>query len=985
MFRRVRWCLPVLVVALVSVAPALTIAQALPDDVSSFPWVIDGGAATTAVQIGSRVYLGGSFQGIARRSDVIGPVAAFDARSGQLALADPALAGAQVNAVVGDGAGGWFVGGLFVVDGQRRQLLRYDASGRRTPWALDVGGAFAEVYALKRVGTTLYLGGNFTSLAGQSRSLAAALDIPGEAVLPWNPSVTGTGVFAIEAQGAEVFLGGLFSAVAGTPRTDLASVHNITAALTPWAPTGSGFVQGLVATASLVYAGGGSGVAAIDRNSGATMFFVSAQGGENSVNDLAVVGDVLYVGGTFTSVQGQARHGAAAVDATNGTLQPWAPTASGSRVFALAASPDGIYLGGHLFAGVTRHAVRVHPVSGAVDAAWDPSPGSYVSAFAAEGSRVAVVGSFWTYRATPAFGLAAVDLATNRLVPMPTLGPRGASVNGLAARGNTLFVGGSFSTVGSTSRNGLAAIDTVTANVSAFAPSLTRTGGPSYIGALTVAGNALYIGGIFDAVDGVSRQSLAKLNADTGQIDPAFQAPPFPDIFNWGFSSLAVVANRVWGAGDFQTVGGSARARFAVFDAATGALDPFALQTNGDVTSLSSTGDAVFVSGRFSLVQGAPRGGVVKLDASSRSVSPWTASGFQGAGAAVANGPHVFAAGAGPLFSMGLLAFDAGLGTQLPWTPQLLQPPDALMDTGPGLMATTYIPGNGSPLYFARRQPANLPEAVADVGVLVQGTRVTVRWTPSPGGALPTSYQLLVGSRPGVTDTVVAMPRSAGAGVVADVAPGQYFIRVVPIGPGGAGPASREFAFTAGGSGCVVVPGPPTLMATGSPPVLTWTPPSGTTPTGYELRAGLAPGALDLVRLPLPASTTAYSTAGAPPGTYYVAVATVNACGVSVVSNAAVITVPPSGAPPAPTALAATVTGTTVSLSWTPPAGAVTGYVLEAGSAPGLANLVAGLALGPTPSFATPNVPPGTYYVRVRAANGTLVSAPSNESVVVVP
>ena len=160
------------------------------------------------------------------------------------------------------------------------------------------------------------------------------------------------------------------------------------------------------------------------------------------------------IGGTFEAVQGQVRHGAAAVDAGDGTLLPWAPIATGSRVFALAASPDGIYLGGRIVAGVTRHALRVHPVSGVVDPAWDPSPGSYVLAFATEGSRVAAVGSFWTYRATPASGLAAVDLATNRIVPMPALGPRGASANGLAARGSTVYVGGSFATVGNASRTG---------------------------------------------------------------------------------------------------------------------------------------------------------------------------------------------------------------------------------------------------------------------------------------------------------------------------------------------------------------------------------------------------------------------------------------------------------------------------------------------------------------------------------------------------
>ena len=102
-------------------------------------------------------------------------------------------------------------------------------------------------------------------------------------------------------------------------------------------------------------------------------------------------------------------------------------------------------------------------------------------------------------------------------------------------------------------------------------------------------------------------------------------------------------------------------------------------------------------------------------------------------------------------------------------------------------------------------------------------------------------------------------------------------------------------------------------------------------------------------------------------------------------SNVVRVVVAAPGTPAPPTALAATVNGTTVSLSWTPPAGAITGYVLEAGSAPGLANIVAGLALGPTPSFATANVPPGTYYVRVRAANGALVSAPSSEIVVIVP
>lgn len=68
--------------------------------------------------------------------------------------------------------------------------------------------------------------------------------------------------------------------------------------------------------------------------------------------------------------------------------------------------------------------------------------------------------------------------------------------------------------------------------------------------------------------------------------------------------------------------------------------------------------------------------------------------------------------------------------------------------------------------------------------------------------------------------------------------------------------------------------------------------------------------------------------------------------------------------PGSPTGLAATTSGSTVTLSWTPVAGA-THYVLEGGSAPGLANL-ATVTLAGT-SLAVPGVPRGTYHLRVRA------------------
>jgi hypothetical protein len=88
-----------------------------------------------------------------------------------------------------------------------------------------------------------------------------------------------------------------------------------------------------------------------------------------------------------------------------------------------------------------------------------------------------------------------------------------------------------------------------------------------------------------------------------------------------------------------------------------------------------------------------------------------------------------------------------------------------------------------------------------------------------------------------------------------------------------------------------------------------------------------------------------------------------------------------TGPPAAPGAPSRTGSGTFVSLTWPAVSGA-SSYVVEAGSATGLANLA---QLVVSSAGISGNVPAGTYFVRIRATNACGTGAASPELVVTVP
>jgi hypothetical protein len=101
--------------------------------------------------------------------------------------------------------------------------------------------------------------------------------------------------------------------------------------------------------------------------------------------------------------------------------------------------------------------------------------------------------------------------------------------------------------------------------------------------------------------------------------------------------------------------------------------------------------------------------------------------------------------------------------------------------------------------------------------------------------------------------------------------------------------------------------------------------------------------------------------------------------------QAAALTAGPALPTPTPTHLQAAVAGNEVTLRWEAPTAAspATGYIVEAGSAPGLRDLLV-VPTGSAATMASAIAPNGTYHVRLRAITATGITEPSNEVVVQV-
>lgn len=279
---------------------------------TSFRADVDGDVRSLASD-GRTLFIGGKFtqvNGVARKN-----LAAVNASSGAVGSFNPAPS-AMVRGLAYSGGKVFFGGGFTKVGGT---AVNYLAAADAATGAVDRAfpGADAAVNVVKAVGGNVWIGGDFAHIGTATRSRVAAVTASGS-VLGYNTSVGGP-VDDLEVDSAGVFL-----AVGGGVSTGNSLYKTTSAGVKVWQVLTDGDVQAVEVVGGTVYAGGhfgflcGSTTSGCGNTTSAKKAFVADASGTTpnarawaqfnsalGVWDLTTAGTNLYALGVFTTVNGK--------------------------------------------------------------------------------------------------------------------------------------------------------------------------------------------------------------------------------------------------------------------------------------------------------------------------------------------------------------------------------------------------------------------------------------------------------------------------------------------------------------------------------------------------------------------------------------------------------------------------------------------------------------------------------------------------------
>lgn len=502
--------------------------------------------------------------------------------------------------------------------------------------------------------------------------------------------VTGSGsnVLAVARAENTLFIGGNFRSVGPSTGSGVPVDFATGAVRGPYARVAGGAGPAVPDGAGGWYIGGGfAGVGGLPRWN---LAHLMADGSVDSwtpdpdgaVHALALRGNVLYVGGRFNNVAGKARAHLAAFDIATGMLMDWAPEANG-YVYEIFAPGDTIYVGGSfgIIGGESRPCIAALESKTGHATSWNPKADDVVSAFALHGRALYASGAFYNIGGRSCRFLAELSLDSDSAStwnmnvgqsPANWLFPPG--VADLKIAGDTLYVGGIFTDIGGQKRNALAAIDLRTRTVTAWAPQAVPVSyQPVTISQMQLRGTTLYACGVFQSLGGHVVSGDGGVGAVDTRSGLATNWDPRP---NGGVGYLGMSDDAIYVGGGFTSIGPEWvwRNGLAALDLTTGratSWDPH--PDEAYVLSLATTGNTVYVGGSFSVLSGQPRANLAAFDARDGTLTPWNPAPNGGVTDLVADGSTIYAGG--QFTAIGgqprryLAAVDSATGAGTSWDP----------------------------------------------------------------------------------------------------------------------------------------------------------------------------------------------------------------------------------------------------------------------------------------------------------------------------
>ncbi len=498
----------------------------------------------------------------------------------------------QVNAIVADGLGNYYIAGKFSsVQGVPAQgIAKWDDQTKS--WRALGSGVNGQIYAIAINGNDVYVGGDF-SMAGGS----PARNVARWNGSTWSPLAAGLGqgthiVRAITVHNGEIFIGGNFNIADGSPAegivrwngSSFSSVGNL-----------GGQVRSLASAGGFLYAGGlvahipGNSFGVIRWNGTEWASFGTSAQPSSLVNAIAVNGSDIYFVGSQIVIPGQQ---AAHVVRFNGTNWTRMAFFSNGILNAATVVNGEIHVGGYLpdppnlFNNLAKwNGSNWVGLGSGIQGGGGIS--QTVMALANIEGTLYVGGNF-----TTAGGLGAKNIAKNDSGAWSAFSGTGIDgpARAIAVSGSDVYVGGSFTSAGPITANRIAKWNGVTNTWSALGVGINGSGTDnSFISAIAVAGGKVYAGGSFPRIGGVTASNIAVWNGTTWA--------PLGTGITGGNSRVSVIIVRgedVYVAGDFANAGGVAANRIAKWNGTSwSGLNSAILPTA--VTSMAFMGDDLYV------------------------------------------------------------------------------------------------------------------------------------------------------------------------------------------------------------------------------------------------------------------------------------------------------------------------------------------------------------------------------------------------------